>query len=127
MSIGPLDRRNFLRLATRGRERVLDVSCERLYVRWVDAPVAARPATLVDEAAGWSEEPGEPALRTVVQTREELLGQLDAGLAGAHSVRLNEPEWLAHADLSREVYARIARFRSRGGRVGSAGPRVPIS
>lgn len=32
-----MNRRAFLRLTVRGRERVLDLSCERLYMRWVDA------------------------------------------------------------------------------------------
>ncbi len=126
MALQPLDRRAFLRLATRGRERVLEISCERLYVRWVDAPVKLTPADLA-VAVAWSDEPGEPTTSVVVQTREELLRQLEVSLAGAHVVRLLQPEWLAHADLRREVDARLAAFRSRGGRVGSSSPRVALS
>ena len=126
--LGPLDRRSFLRLATRGRDRVLEISCERLCIRWVDAPAEARPADLARDAFGWAEEPGEPPACLSLETRGELLRQLDASLAGAQVVRLIQPEWLAHEDLKREVNTRIAEFRRRGGRVSnaaSAGGGVP--
>jgi len=113
----PLDRRAFLRLATRGRERLLEISCERLYVRWVDAPAKPTARSLAEAMSGWTEHTGEPPAYFVLQTRDELLAQLDASLAGAHAVRLCEPEWLADADLRREVDARLAAFRQRGGRV----------
>jgi len=118
--MGPLDRRAFLRLATRGRDRVLEVSCERLYMRWVDAPTEVRPTDLA-QAFDWVDEPGEPPAYFAIETRAELLRQLDVSLAGAQTVRLLEPEWLAHEDLRREVNARIAEFRRRGGRVSSGG------
>lgn len=117
--MGPLDRRAFLRLATRGRDRVLEVSCERLYVRWVDAPEEVRPVDLA-KVFDWADEPGEPPAYLALETRVELLRQLDASLAGAQVVRLVEPEWLAHEELRREVNARIAEFRRRGGRVASS-------
>jgi hypothetical protein len=120
VTLGPLDRRAFLRLATRGRERVLEVSCERLYVRWVDARPTESVTDLIGDS-GWLESPGEPPSQVVAPTRDELLRQLDASLAGAHAVRLIEPEWLADANLRREVNARVARFREKGGRLARAG------
>jgi hypothetical protein len=103
----PLDRRAFLRLVTHGRERILEVSCQRLYVRWLDARPSLSPAAIAEAVSGWLEEPGE----------DELLAQLDACFAGASTVRLSGPEWLADADLRREVDARLVAFRQRGGRV----------
>lgn len=120
MPLDPLDRRAFLRLATRGRERLLEISCERLYLRWVDAPAKATPGALAETLSGWAEHAGEPPAHFALQTRDELLAQLDVSLAGAQAVRLAEPEWLADADLRREVDARIAAFRQRGGRVAPA-------
>jgi hypothetical protein len=98
---------------------VLEISCERLYVRWVDAPATASPAQLAGAASGWREEAGEPPAILFLETRVELLGQLDASLAGAGTVRLLDPEWLADAELRREVDRRVAVFRQRGGRVES--------
>jgi hypothetical protein len=128
MGRGPLDRRAFLRLAARGRDRVLEISCERLHLRWVDAPPRLTPAVLAElmEESGWADRPGEPPTRVDLETREELLQQLDATLAGARVVLLIEPEWLADEDLRREVDARLAAFRRRGGRVAStSGPPAP--
>ncbi|MBM4185169.1 MAG: BON domain-containing protein [Gemmatimonadetes bacterium] len=119
-----LDRRAFLRLATKGRERVLEVACERLYVRWVDAPAQATPLVVAEAMGGWMEEPGEPPTHVALQTRGELLAQLDATLAGAQALRLVEPEWLADAELRREVEARVAAFRRRGGRLVTASGRA---
>lgn len=117
MSHAPLGRRAFLCLATRGRERVLEISCERLHVRWVDAPATTTPRVLAQAITGWREEPGEPPTMVFLETRDELLRQLDACLSGAKVLRLLEPEWLGDPDLRREVETRIAEFRRRGGRV----------
>lgn len=127
MPLDPLDRRAFLRLATKGRERVLEISCERLYLRWVDAPARATPGALADALSGWFEEAGEPPASLALQTRDELLAQLDVSLSGAQTVRLSEPEWLAHEELRREVDARLAAFRQRGGRVAPAEEGRPAS
>ena len=123
-----MNRRAFLRLTVRGKERVLELSCERLYMRWVDARVGASgggDATARADPSGSgalaepSEAPwtGEPPLEVVVPTRVQLLAELDARLQGAHVLRVTGSEWLASDDFRREVESRIEAFRSRGGRV----------
>jgi hypothetical protein len=71
-----MQRRDFLLLRT-GRDNVVELSCERLYMRFVDA-----------EAEG---------------TTGQLFESLARELRSARTVRLTETEWLAHDRLSAEV------------------------
>lgn len=111
-----MNRREFLRLSARGGERELELSCERLYVRWIDT--RAGGASVVDGAdapgGAWD---GEPPLDVVVPSAEELLGELETGLRSVQVLRVTGREWLAGADFGREVESRIEAFRQRGGRV----------
>jgi hypothetical protein len=112
-----MNRRDFLRLGTRGKERVLELSCERLHMRWVDARVTATTAAgggARDDVAVWE---GEPPLDVAVPTADQLLTELDEGLAGVRVLRVAGLEWLAETDFGREVQDRLDAFRRRGGRV----------
>ena len=111
-----MDRRAFLRLTVRGRERTLDLSCERLYMRWVDAEAAASRPDLPCEPAGAPWE-GEPPLEVAVCSTGQLLEELEDRLASAHVLRVRGREWLASGDFRRAVESRIEAFRRRGGRV----------
>jgi hypothetical protein len=71
-----LKRRDFLLLRT-GRDNIVELSCERLYMRFVDA-----------EADG---------------TTSQLFESLTRELQSVRKVRLTEPEWLAHEQLKTEV------------------------
>ena len=111
-----MDRRAFLSLGRRGRLRTLELSCERLYVRWVDAGArAARNAGDVDD-----HESGEPPTRVSAETRQDLLAELDLRLASADVLRVSGPEWLQDGELRREVESRIEAFRRRKGAVETA-------
>ena len=131
-----MNRRAFLRLTVRGRERVLDLSCERLYVRWVDARAGAADtgATEWDAADtgaagahpkgdasvsphGMPAWEGEPLLDVAVPSADELLLELERQLSVVQVLRVSGREWLASEDFRREVDARIEAFRRRGGRV----------
>jgi hypothetical protein len=122
-----MNRREFLRLTVRGRERVLELSCERLYVRWIDAQAGAAfgddlmradAENLEDELsfldADWD---GEPLLDVVVPTTAELFEELERRLRSVQVLRVTGREWLAGDDFRREVESRIEAFRRRGGRV----------
>ena len=71
-----MQRRDFLLLRT-GRDNVVELSCERLYMRFVDA-----------EAEG---------------TTGQLFESLARELRSARTVRLTKTEWLAHERLNAEV------------------------
>ncbi|HET9947674.1 MAG TPA: hypothetical protein VFQ22_01995 [Longimicrobiales bacterium] len=114
-----MNRREFLRLVRRGRERVLELSCERLYTRFVDAQAAAGMEQVAGElpAAAWEEGTGEPPLDVRVPSPEELLAELERGLAQADVLRVRGREWLAVEDFRRALEPRLEAFRRRGGRV----------
>jgi len=114
-----MDRRAFLRLTVRGKERVLDLSCERLYMRWVDAQARVGTGALADDAGAGAAVPwgGEPPLEVVAQTTDELLAELDGRLRSAHVLRVRGREWLAAAEFRGAVESRIDAFRRRGGRL----------
>lgn len=120
-----MNRRAFLLLRTRGRERVLELSCQRLYVRWADARARAGAAVAAGtegaagtEVAGlqnaWG---GEPPTELVVPTVEQILGELERGLAEADVLRVAETEWLSDPSFRGVIEPRVAAFREAGGRV----------
>ncbi len=109
-----MDRRGFLLLGLRGRQRVLELACDRLYVRYVDARSAIGTAPQDADSSHWS---GEPPTRIETESVEDLFGQLERSLARADVLRVQGPEWLDAGDLRPNVEARIEAFRRRGGRV----------
>lgn len=113
-----MDRRAFLLLKTRGRERVVELSCERLYMRWSDAlagagrvGVGASPEPVTEP---WAE---EPPTEHEGETTHDLLTGFERELATADVLHLRDPEWLADPDFRAELESLIAAFRARGGRV----------
>jgi len=85
-----MNRRDFLLLRA-GRAGGLDLCCEQLYMRYVDA-----------EAEG---------------TTGQLFEALSRELARARTVRLTDVEWLAHDGLRAAVDGALTPFVRRGGRV----------
>jgi len=85
-----MNRRDFL-LMRAGRESSLELSCERLYMKFVDAAVNGSTAELFD----W----------------------LDGQLRGVNQLRLLDSAWLASEDLKPQLEPLLASFRARGGRV----------
>jgi hypothetical protein len=83
-----MNRRDFLVLRT-GQPAVL--SCERLYMRYLDAQVDGTTSQLFDHLAG--------------------------DLRGVSAVRLTETSWLARAELKAELDAVLDGFRAGGGRI----------
>ena len=111
-----MDRRGFLSLGRRGQQRVLELSCERLHVRWVDADGRAARTGAEPDPIG---EAGEPPTRVAAETREELLAELGRRLRDADVLRVTGAEWLQEPELRREVESRVESFRSSGRRVES--------
>ena len=86
-----IDRRAFLLLRPRGGQRSLDLSCEWLLMKFLDA-----------EAGG---------------TTSDLFARLAHDLAQLDELRLTETSWLAREDLAQRLNEVVAVFRARGGRV----------
>jgi hypothetical protein len=127
-----MDRRAFFSVVRRGRLRVLELSCERLHLRWVDARGRAR-ATTPEEAAALGEPPrgvaaataaddaaleaGEPPARIAAEAAADLFESLERRLATADVVRVAGREWLQEDELRRGVDAALEAFERRGGRI----------
>lgn len=115
MSTESIDRRAFLTFRTRGSESVLELWCEHLFMRWVDAQSAAsRSGEAIVEMSPWE---GEPPTEFQTATTLAILEELEARLSAADLLRVRNPEWLSDAGFRGEVEERIERFRRRGGRV----------
>jgi hypothetical protein len=85
-----IDRRDFLLLKIKD-DAPLELSCERLFMRSLDA-----------EADG-----------TIDRLFEGLARELD----GARAVRLTGVEWLEHGGLESRIAPLLARFTAAGGRI----------
>jgi len=83
-----MNRRDFLALRT-GQAALL--SCERLYMRYLDA-----------RSDG---------------TIRELFDRLAGDLRGVTVVRLTDTSWLSRADLKAQLDAVLDAFRANGGRI----------
>ncbi len=113
-----MNRRDFLLFSTKGNKRVLDLSCEHLYMRYVDA---RSPAGRREEQGKVDADPqswdGEPPTEIEKQTAGELFEELDRELSNADVLRVLDRDWLASGEFRLEVETRIEAFRRRGGRV----------
>ena len=105
-----MKRRDFLLFRTEGRTKTVELSCERLYMLYVDTRNTPGP-----EAA--DEDDGEPPARFELRTARQLFDDLARDLRDADVLHLTHTEWLAEEEFSREVRALADAVRARGGRV----------
>ena len=106
-----MNRRDFLLFRTDGRTKTVELSCERLYMRYVDARRTAEPDD--DDAAV----NGEPPARFDRRSVRQLFDDLARDLRDADLLRVTHTEWLAEEDFRREVTALVDVVRARGARV----------
>jgi hypothetical protein len=111
-----MNRRDFLTLRTKDQQRVVELSCERLYMLYADAN-AGIGRWKVSEAIGknqyaWG---GEPPVQINSQTVSELLDTLNQELASADILVLLEKQWLDSEEFGSAVEACIQAFCNRGG------------
>ena len=111
-----LNRRDFLFLRTEGRERVLELSCEKLYIRFADAMwEEVEDAGGLPDADPWIG--GEPPARLDRPRPEELFAELRSEIEGVDVVHVRGGEWLLPGRLHDTVHALLDDFRARGGRI----------
>jgi hypothetical protein len=103
-----LSRREFLFLPALGGDRTAVLSCERLYMQYVDTQLSVPTPPLVD---GLDQE----VLSTL--TADELFDQLEQRLQSAAAVRVVDGGWLSPGDFRGRLESILARFEARGGRV----------
>lgn len=105
-----MNRRDFLLFKTEGRRKTVELSCERLYMLYVDTrnTLDAEPREVYD---------GEPPARFTLRSARQLFDDISRDLDGVDILRVMHTEWLADGDFKREVETLIAAIQSRGGRV----------
>ena len=108
-----MNRRDFLLFRTDGRTKTVDLSCERLYMLYVDA----RNAESSDTPDALETPGGEPPARFEMRTTRQLFDDLARDLIDADVLRVTHTEWLAADDFKREVDALVDAVRARGMRV----------
>jgi hypothetical protein len=109
-----MNRRDFLRLRARGGERVLELSCQQFYMRYVEAGAGVMAAGVdLDTHLPWS---GEPPTAIAVPTSRELFADLERRLEDVDVLVVGGRDWLV-GDFAREVDVRIRSFVAAGGRV----------
>src|SRR5436190_9716072 len=94
-----MNRRDFLLFKTEGRTKTVEVSCERLYMRYVDARRAPEPAAadlVVD---------GEPPARFERRSVRQLFDEIAHDVDGADLLRITHTDWLTEDEFRREVTA----------------------
>jgi hypothetical protein len=110
-----MNRRDFLFLRRTPRERVLELSCQALYLRTLegDAP------TTQSEGTVFTHEPwmGEPPADFDKPAADDWLCQIENQLKDVDVLKLIDDEWLKATTISDQIEPLIAAFRARGGRV----------
>jgi len=86
-----IDRREFLLLRPSGDPVVIELSCEQLLMKYLDARIDG--ATV------------------------DLFARLNEELRGARDLRLVDTTWLAQEDLRQQLEPVLDAFRARGGRL----------
>ena len=104
-----LSRRNFLRLRTTERGRLLEVSCRTLFMRSVDATIGH------EDVVEWEPWMGEPPAVIHRRSADDLLEAFEQDLRDVRVLRLLDAEWLESIGGAPRIEAAISAFRARGG------------
>ena len=109
-------RRDFLLLRHPSAPRMVQISCERLHMAYLDLQSASASAPGSD---GFSF--AEPPAVVPARTLDEWFGDLERDLAGVEVIQLLGAEWLHPDALRRQVDELLRRLSQRGVRVEDAG------
>ena len=106
---GRLSRRDFLRLRTTERGRLLEVSCRTLFMRCADATIVH------EDVVEWEPWMGEPPPVIHRRSVDDLLDAFEQDLRDVRVLRLLDAEWLDSIEGAPRIEAAISAFRARGG------------
>jgi hypothetical protein len=108
-----VNRRDLLLLRTTPKARVLELSCQQLYLQYLDARRSISGSAAVQQDY-WL---GEPEPDCSGATPQALFDDLARRLAEADVLRLIGRDWLCEEELALEVDRLTAQFVARGGRI----------
>ena len=119
-----MNRRDFLLLRRAPSSRIVELSCQQLYVRYLDTKITGGAGDRQEADAAPHAWGGEPAPVFEERTFADVLRSIEDGLRDADVVRLNESAWLACEDVKLGLDRVLDAFRARGGRVEPDGLRL---
>lgn len=120
-----MNRRDFLMFRVQDRKKVVELSCERLYMHYLSVQAGAALALQdggAEDEASWS---GEPPTVIAQLSWPEQLQALAREVASADVIRVLDPEWLAGEAFGRGIDAVLSNFAQRGGTVEVQGVASP--
>ncbi len=109
-----MNRRDFLTFTSERRLRVVELSCERLYMQLLDAQLTSEQHEKEEGNASWC---GEPPAAFERRTPAQLFEEIDHDLRGVDVLRITGPGWLASSALRGRFDSLVDRFQAAGGRV----------
>ena len=112
-----MNRRDFLLFKVASRSRVAELSCEQLYMQYVDSQSMLEQRGDDSEAIDVNASAGEPPAVFDQRTTEQLFADVGRRLRDSDVVRIVDAGWLACDDFRERVESLLAMVRARGGRV----------
>ena len=113
-----MKRRNFLLFKTEGSEKLVELSCEKLFMHFEDARSednqGVEEAGTFAEADWWS---GEPPLLIDNLDPDEYFRSVESELILADVVQVIDPQWLVQGEFQIRVDTLLAAIRARGKQV----------
>ncbi|MSR11621.1 MAG: hypothetical protein EXR84_07470 [Gammaproteobacteria bacterium] len=113
-----MNRRDFLLFRTDGPDRVVDLSCQKLFVHYLDLnsgfAQGIPESGMLENADWWA---GEPPLAISTTAPEEFFRSVQKEILKADQLRIVDMEWMAQGDFRIRVETLIAAFRAAGGEI----------
>jgi hypothetical protein len=108
-----LNRRDFLTFKVERRQRVAELSCERLYMLLLDVQLTGESHDSTD--ISWNS--GEPPAVYRRRSPDDLFEQIRRDLTGIDVLRIIHREWLNDESLAPRLQHVVTDFQAHGGRV----------
>ena len=106
-----MNRRDFLLLRKEGEKQIAELSCEKLYMHFVDSHGAdkfgANESGISEDAEWWS---GEPSVVIATQNQKALFDGIAGDIADADVLLVKGRQWLVEGEFSTLVENLLQQF-----------------
>ena len=110
-----MNRRDFLFLRRTPSGRTLELSCQDLYIRTLNASAPTTPSKQeVYEHQAWM---GEPPTDFEKSAGDDWLRRVEVQLQDVEILKLLDQEWLLPTGINEQLEPVLTAFRARGGRI----------
>jgi hypothetical protein len=112
-----MNRRDFLLLCSEGKERILEISCQKLYVHCLNARARQGAPETSGHLQGTEWWIGESSAAMGGAALDDIFLELQEHLRDVDKLLLRDAEWLLDEALKRRVQTLLKAFEERGGEV----------